>query len=951
MSRKKTMFIGLLGVCIVLLAILVAVLALASWIINQSPVKERIEAAASRALGGHLTYDHASLSLVVHPHMVFHGLRLSIPGALSGSALSLETHADLRPLLTGTVRVTDVVLDHPDVTVTRSDHGIRTDEQASSSESSSEAVMAALGAVAVRMPSLTMAIRQGQLAVMEETHRDVTLREVDARIKFLPTEPVHQEGPAEAAPFNIVGDFRGVVTDVPGLPGPMTLAITQFDARPETVLISNATARLLDTSFNVSGVLDQYLTTQYSGHFTIDGAIGPEIMRWVRTLSFMPSEMTLEAPITLSRSRFEWHSDGTVRLQGEALGQHGLSASFDVSRTPERFSLQALKIRDAESQAALTLTLRKKTLILTFSGHLTQTTLDHLFQHQRFQFGWIRGDLDARIALDRPSDSTVRGTLEGKRLVPPIQLNEPVIIDRVSLKAAGRTVTVNPLVVTVGGTSHTIKGSVTTSANEWHLNLKTDGLEWEPLQALFAPAMKPGSTKPAPPGARSIPVRVILKLDAASFTAKGWTARPARAEIAFTPNATNIRIDEAGVCGLRLFGTAIVQPADLNLNFKATANRRSLASTLTCLSIRDLPVTGTYDLSGAFTSRGEARAWLDHLQGTVSFTSTVEIKNHQSTTRHTITGNAALTVGKMRINLKSDGLEWEPIRALFESVRKNGEQPVQSRPVTLLLNSDYFSAAGWTARPIRAEIAITPDSTRIRIDEAGVCAIHLSGTATVQPAHLELHFRTTATRLPLAPSVDCLSGRNLRITGTYDLSGAFTSTGEPNQWFDHLLGSVSLTARNGRVYRAIAFTRALEYLNTTNLIQGKFPDPERDGVAYDSITLMGAMEQRVLRISQFVVVSPVADVTGRGSINLADQTMDSVYLIAPFPKADTVVKNIPLLRDILGKSLVTIPVRVQGPYKDPTVTPLPPGEVADDIAKMMDRILTLPFKIMSPFIP
>jgi len=944
------MFIGLLGVCIVLLAILAAALVLASWIINQPPVKKRLEAAASRALGGQLTYGRASLSLLVHPHMALHGLRLSIPGALSGSALSLEIHADLRPLLTGTVRVTDVVLDHPDVTVMRSDHGVRTGEQASSSGSSSDAVMAALGALAVRLPSLAIVIRQGKLSVMEETHREVTFREYDARITLLPTEPSNHAGPAESATFNINGEFRGVA-DVSGLPGPVALDIRNYDANPETVSISHATARLLDTSFAVSGTLDQFLTTQYSGHLTLDGTIGPEIMQWVRTTASLPPEMTLEAPVTLSRSRIDWKSDGTVRLQGEASGQHGLSLSFDVSRMPERFSIQALKVRDAESQAAFTLTLRKKTLILSFSGHLTQTTLDHLFQSERFQFGWVRGDLNARVALDHPSDSTVRGTLEGERLVPLLKLNAPVIINRVSLKATGRTVTVKPLVVTVGGKSNTITGSVTASADEWYLNLKTDELEWEPLQALFAPAMNAGSPTPVTPAEPSTRVRVFLKLDASSFSAAGWTARPARAEIAITPNGTRIRIDEAGVCGIRLSGRAIVQPADLDLSVKATANQRSLAHTLACLSIRGLPVTGTYDLSGAFTSRGEARAWLDHLQGTVSFNSTVEIKSHQSTTRHTIAGDAALTAGRLNINLKSDGLEWEPLHALIESVRKHSEQPVQSKPMTIQINSDYFSARGWTARPVRAEIALGPDGTRIRIDEAVVCAIRLSGTATVQPAQLELHFRTTASRQPLAPSVDCLSERKLRITGTYDLSGAFTSSGETSQWLDNLRGSVSLTARDGRVYRDISFTRALEYLNTTNLVKGKFPDPEREGVAYDSIVITGAMAHRVLGISQFIVVSPVADVTGRGSFNLADQTMDSVYLIAPFPKADSVVKNIPILGDILGKSLVTIPVRVRGPYKNPTVTPLPPGQVADDIAKMMDRILTLPFKIMSPFIP
>ncbi|HXZ25010.1 MAG TPA: hypothetical protein VEI24_02220, partial [Nitrospiria bacterium] len=108
MSRKKTMLVGVLGALVLFLALLAALLVFASQIINQKFVKDRIEAAASRALGGQLTYDRASLSLVSHPHLAFSGLRLSIPGALSGAVASLDLYPELRPLLTGTVRLTNV---------------------------------------------------------------------------------------------------------------------------------------------------------------------------------------------------------------------------------------------------------------------------------------------------------------------------------------------------------------------------------------------------------------------------------------------------------------------------------------------------------------------------------------------------------------------------------------------------------------------------------------------------------------------------------------------------------------------------------------------------------------------------------------------------------------------------------------------------------------------------
>jgi hypothetical protein len=922
-----------LGACLLLLLLLAALLALPPWIINQRVVKDRVEAALTHTLGGPVTYERAGLSIFPHLHVSITNPRFSLHDRLSGTARSIDLDAAWRPLRTGTIQFTAVRIEHPDIALI-----LPAGERPGNN-------------LVLKVPAVSLLVTNGRLTVTQNHQRLAALQDLDLRIDALQTTTQSgQNGASPAEPFHITGSARGAIADV-ALPGPVNFTIAHFDALPQTLSFSDARVQLLDTPFTASGKLDDYLTMISSADLTLQGTIGPEAVRWIRTLTALPPQMTLQPPVTLSHSRLMWHRDGTLELQGTASLQNKVVVSFDLSRTPDRLSVQSLNIRDSESKADLAFTLGKKSLILSFSGHLTQTTLDNIFQSERFRFGWIRGDLNTRIALNHPSDSTVRGTLEGERLVPPLTLNAPVIIDRVSLKATGRTVTVNPLVVSLGGKSHTIRGSVTASADGWRLFLKTDGLEWEPLQALFAPAMNANSTTPGPPGELTTPVRVTLKLDAAYFTAHGWMARPARADIAFTPNGTNIRIQEAGVCGILLSGTATVLPAELDLIFKTKANRQSLASTLTCLSIRDLPVTGTYDLSGTFTSRGEARAWLEHLRGTASFRAAVDIKNQQSTTHHTIAGDTALTASRIGINLKSDGLEWESLHTLFESVRKTGETQVQFRPITLRVNSDSFSAAGWTAQPARAEITITPDGTRIRIDEAGVCAIHLSGTATVQPAHLELHFRTTASRLPLAPTLDCLSGRKLRITGTYDLSGAFTSSGETSQWLDNLRGSVSLTARDGRVYSDLSFTRALEYLNTTNLVKGKFPDPEREGVAYDSIVLKGAMARRVLGISQFIVVSPVADVTGRGSINLADQTMDSVYLIAPFPKADSVMKNIPILGDILGKSLVTIPVRVRGPYKDPTVTPLPPGQVADEIANMMDRILTLPFKIISPLIP
>jgi hypothetical protein len=772
MLRKKIILRSVLGAFALLLILLAAILLLGSWIINRPSVKERIEAAASRALGGQVTYERARLSLLLHPHVAIHGLRLSIPGALSGRAAALDLYAELRPLLTGTVRLTGVTLDHPDLTLAQSDRAKRQDEP----KQSTEGVIAALGTVALRMPGLTIAIDQGRLTVTGQEQPIAALREINARLALLP-EPAHEQAPAGES-FTITGDVRGALTDIQKLPGPVTVAIKRFEARPRTLSFTDATAQMLDTSFAVSGTLDNYLTTLHAADITLSGTVGPGMMQWVRTLASLPPEMTIHTPITLSRGRLDWHNDGTVGLEVAASLQNGLTLSVDLLRTPDRFSVKALRIRDADSQAAMTLTRTKNRVDLTFSGHLSQSTLNGLFDQERFRFGWFRGDISAAIALDHALDSTVRGRLEGERLVPPFALNVPVIINRISLTGTGRTIALDPLVVTLGEKMHTVKGDITAATDEWRADLKTDGLEWEPLHQLFTPTPEEPSTAPAAPKKPSAPLQATVRIE-----------------------------------------------------------------------------------------------------------------------------------------------------------------------------TDYLTAGAWTARPVRAEITIKPERTHVRVDEAGLCGMQLTGTATVRPAEMELALNADAKRQSLAPSLNCLFGKEIRVDGAYDFSGAFTSRGEKGSLVDNLQGPVSFTASDGRINYAPTLVRILEYLNTTELLKGKLLDPRKSGLPYQSFALRGNLKSRALTVDELIFVSPTVDITGRGSLNLADRTINAVFLVAPFPTADAVVKNIPLLKDILHNTLVTIPVRVRGPHNNPTVTALPPDQVTDEMGGMMTRTLKLPFTMIKPILP
>jgi hypothetical protein len=61
-----------------------------------------------------------------------------------------------------------------------------------------------------------------------------------------------------------------------------------------------------------------------------------------------------------------------------------------------------------------------------------------------------------------------------------------------------------------------------------------------------------------------------------------------------------------------------------------------------------------------------------------------------------------------------------------------------------------------------------------------------------------------------------------------------------------------------------------------------------------------------------------------------------------------VVGAIPLLGDVFGGTMVALPVSVNGDIRDPTVVPLGPRAVTDQLVGIFERALKLPGKLAVP---
>jgi hypothetical protein len=306
------------------------------------------------------------------------------------------------------------------------------------------------------------------------------------------------------------------------------------------------------------------------------------------------------------------------------------------------------------------------------------------------------------------------------------------------------------------------------------------------------------------------------------------------------------------------------------------------------------------------------------------------------------------------MNLSADGLEWEKIQGLLNA--EKGESGLEQRtgfrgpPVrgTLGVKLGYFRYGRFTWRPLHATISRDRNSLKVEVTEASVCGVSTPGVMIVTPQDVSLDVKPICTGQQPGPILACLLGTDAVMTGTLDLKGEIMGRGKPEGLAQSLNGNVELVANKGRIHRSNLLLTILALVNVTEIFRGKYPDLGKEGFAYDSFTVKGNLQGGKLILKEAILDGSSMELAGQGEIDLIAGKMDLTVLVAPLKTVDFAVKQIPIVRDILGGTLVSIPVRVRGALENPTVSPLSPSAVGSELVGIMKRIIRLPMKIIQP---
>jgi len=92
-------------------------------------------------------------------------------------------------------------------------------------------------------------------------------------------------------------------------------------------------------------------------------------------------------------------------------------------------------------------------------------------------------------------------------------------------------------------------------------------------------------------------------------------------------------------------------------------------------------------------------------------------------------------------------------------------------------------------------------------------------------------------------------------------------------------------------------------------------------------------------------------IVAQGKVDLFSQTLDINALVAPLNVGQRIVNKIPILGQILGGSLVSVPVKIEGKLSNPQVNFLSPSAIGSAFLGIMKRTIQLPITIIEPILP
>ena len=183
---KKIIQKILIGIAILAIFLTVLVLA-APRLINLESVRKMIITEVSSKIGGQINFQKIKLSFLPWPHAVVYQGRLSVPDKVDGNLESLSVYLKIKPLLTGNIQISKILLERPEFKIIFPEIGKEKKgiQKKSSDIDIEEKIAAAIGIFTSISADLEVIVEKGRLNISTKRMAELRFEDIDIRLDLL----------------------------------------------------------------------------------------------------------------------------------------------------------------------------------------------------------------------------------------------------------------------------------------------------------------------------------------------------------------------------------------------------------------------------------------------------------------------------------------------------------------------------------------------------------------------------------------------------------------------------------------------------------------------------------------------------------------------------------------------------------------------------------------------
>jgi hypothetical protein len=420
--------------------------------------------------------------------------------------------------------------------------------------------------------------------------------------------------------FETAGELKGLVVSTSFLPEPFAVSSGKFNLHPQKITIGDFQTKFLSASLNVSGALYDYQRGLERTELSVSGRVTPKDVQWLSNALGLGSKVQLRSPVGISQAQLSWRKGADVGLRGDLAVENGPEISFDVLRHFHGVKINHLVIRDDLSDATIGLDVKGRAIDLTFSGRLSEKTLDTIFTQFQSRDGWVRGDIQAHIDVDQPVLFVAHGKIELNHFSLPPEFGSPLEIDEISVNARGDRMTVDRANFVWGGKRLALSGDVSFPEKKilLDLDLFTESVDAKvdlnTVEEILSTEKKGRENE-------GLQVQGTIRFKTKSLLYDRFAWSPFYAEVILDPHGVEVVVREANLCGISTPGSVKIANQHFSLDLRPFSKSQELQSAFRCLLDQEMRVKGDFDLKGRIVGQGKSEDLIRSLKGNVELQS------------------------------------------------------------------------------------------------------------------------------------------------------------------------------------------------------------------------------------------------------------------------------------------------------------------------------------------